>query len=242
MLEEMKRELAFHENIHFIYKVADDKSDKQIEQVKELLKGKLDLLIISPNEAKPLTPIVEEVFKRGIPVIVIDRKVASEAYTAYIGGDNYEVGKLAGQYAVNLLNKKGAITEVLGLQGSSPTIERHNGFTDALKDYPEMKILTQIPGQWLRSKAFSEVARRNAEVVQSDLVFAHNDMMAIGTREAISKSAPSSHLKIIGIDALPGSDAGLEFVAERKITASILYPTGGDEAIRLAIKILNKVD
>jgi ABC-type sugar transport system substrate-binding protein len=136
MLKEMKRELAFHENINFIYRVADDRSEKQVEQVKELMKQNLDLLIISPNEAKPLTPVVEEVYKKGIPVIVIDRKVASGAYTAYIGGDNYEVGKLAGQYAVNLLNKKGAVTEVLGLQGSSPAIERHKGFTDALKDYP----------------------------------------------------------------------------------------------------------
>ena len=240
MLEEMKRELAFHENIEFIYKVADDKSDKQIEQVKELMKEKLDLLIISPNEAKPLTPIVEEVFKKGIPIIVIDRKVASGSYTAYIGGDNYEVGKLAGEYAVKLLNKKGTITEVLGLQGSSPAIERHKGFMDALKDHPEMKLVTQIPGQWLRHKAFAEVDKRKAEILQSDLVFAHNDMMAIGAREAIAKTNPSNLVKIIGIDALPGSEAGLEFVSEKKITASILYPTGGDEAIRLALKILNK--
>ena len=142
--------------------------------------------------------------------------MASEAYTAYIGGDNYEVGKLAGQYAVKLLNKKGTITEVLGLQGSSPAIERHNGFVDALKDYPEMKLTTQIPGQWLRTRAFSEVARRSNEVVQSDLVFAHNDMMAIGTREAIAKTNPSNQVKIIGIDALPGTEAGLEFVADKK--------------------------
>jgi signal transduction histidine kinase/DNA-binding response OmpR family regulator len=240
MLEEMKRELAFHENITFIYKVADDRSDKQIEQVKELMKQDLDLLIISPNEAKPLTPVVEEVYKKGIPIIVIDRKVASRAYTAYIGGDNYEVGKLAGQYAVSLLNKKGTVTEVLGLQGSSPAIERHKGFTDALQDYPEMKLVTLIPGQWLRSKAVSEVTKRHAEVVQTDLVFAHNDMMAIGTREALEKTNPGNQLKIIGIDALPGDDAGLEFVADKKITASVLYPTGGDEAIRLALKILNK--
>jgi signal transduction histidine kinase/DNA-binding response OmpR family regulator len=208
--------------------------------VKELMKQKPDLLIISPNEAKPLTPIVEEVYKKGIPVIVIDRKVASGAYTAYIGGDNYEVGKLAGQYAAKLLNKKGTIAEVLGLAGSSPAIERHNGFMDALKDYPEMRLIHQLPGQWLRGKAIAEVTKRNAEVAQTDLVFAHNDMMAIGTREAMDRTHPGNQLKIIGIDALPGTDAGLEFVADKKITASILYPTGGDEAIRLALKILNK--
>ncbi len=240
MLEEMKRELAFHDNINFLYRVADDNSDKQIGQVQELMKQNIDLLIISPNEAVPLTPVVEEVFRKGTPVIVIDRKVASSSYNAYIGADNFEVGKLAGEYAVRLLKEEGTVTEVLGLRGSSPAIERHNGFLEALKNYPGIRIVTQIPGQWLKSKAVSEVSAKANAVLQTDIVFAHNDMMAWGTWEALQKSAPSRPLKIIGIDALPGINAGLEFVLDKKLTASILYPTGGDEAIRLALKILNK--
>lgn len=240
MLSEMKRELAFHENTKFIYKDAEDNSNKQIEQVRQLLKNNIDLLIISPNEAVPLTPIVEEIYNKGIPVIVIDRKITSPLYTSYIGANNYEVGKIAGEYAGRLLSKKGTITEITGLPGSSPAIERQKGFADALKNYPDVKIVHEFSADWLRAKAFSEVTKNAKEVLNTDLVFAHNDMIAIGTREALEKTGLKDSTKIIGIDALAGKDAGLEFVSQKKITASILYPTGGEEAIRLAMKILQK--
>lgn len=204
MLEGMKRELAFHDNLKFIYKQAENDSKKQVEQVKELLNEKIDLLIISPNEAQPLTPIVEEVFKKGIPVIVIDRKVASTLYSAYIGADNYEVGKIAGEYAVSLLNKKGLITEVLGLTGSSPAIERHKGFSDVINLYPDIKIILQINGDWLKSKAYKEANDKVNEINNSDLVFAQNDVMALATKEAIERNGINKPIKIIGIDALPG--------------------------------------
>jgi len=240
MLEGMKRELAFHDNLKFIYKQADNSSKKQIEQVNELLNDGIDLLIISPNEAQPLTPIVEEVFNKGIPVIVIDRKVSSTLYTAYVGADNYEVGKLAGEYAVSLLNKKGLITEVLGLAGSSPAIERHQGFADAISKYPDIKIALKINGDWLKTKAFNEANEKIDDLKNTNLVFAQNDMMALATKEAIDKNGITSPIKIIGIDASPGKDAGIDFVSQKKITASVLYPTGGEEAIRIALKILNK--
>jgi signal transduction histidine kinase/AraC-like DNA-binding protein/CheY-like chemotaxis protein len=240
MLAEMKRELAFHDNIRFIYKQAGDNSSLQVKQVKDLLKANIDLLIISPNEAIPLTPIVEQVYNQGIPVIVVDRKISSPQYSAYIGANNYEVGKLAGEYTVRLLADKGTVTEVTGLPGSSPAMERHKGFTDALKDHPAIKIVNEISGDWLRSKAFSEISNNASAVLNTDLVFAHNDMMAIGTRDALEKATNNDSVKIIGIDALAGKDAGIEFVAQRKITASVLYPTGGEDAIRLAVKILQK--
>jgi signal transduction histidine kinase/DNA-binding response OmpR family regulator len=237
MLEDMKRELAFHENISFYYKEANNSSTKQIKQVKELLDKDIDLLIISPNEAAPLTPVVEEVYKKGIPVIIIDRKIASDLYNAFIGADNYQVGKIAGEYAANLLNKSGKIVEVMGLPGSSPAMERNKGFTDAIKPYPDLHITRQIQGNWLREQAFAEVKKQAAEVAEADLVFAQNDMMAIATRQALESEKINSPVKIIGIDALPGKDAGIEFVSNKQLTASVLYPTGGQEAIRVAIKI-----
>jgi ABC-type sugar transport system substrate-binding protein len=136
-----------------------------------------------------------------------------------------------------LLKKQGTVSEILGLAGSSPAIERHKGFLDTLKAYPNIRVVNQIPGNWLQTKAFTEVAKAASSIVKTDLVFAHNDMMALGTKEALQKYDPANRVKIIGIDALPGKDAGIEFVAEKKITASILYPTGGEEAIRLALKI-----
>ncbi len=224
--------------MQLLYRDANANSEEQIKQIKDLVNEHIDLLIVSPNEAQPLTPIVEEVFSKGIPVIVIDRKISSAQYTAYIGANNYEVGKIAGQYSANLLNKKGTITEVLGLPGSSPAMERHKGFMDALKDYPSIKVTQQINGDWLREKATAEVAAHTEQVMATDLVFAHNDMMAKGTREALQKNDAHKKLKIIGIDGLPINGAGLDMVGSRFISATVLYPTGGQEAILTAANIL----
>ena len=240
MLEGMKRELAFHEHLQFIYKQAEGNSARQIEQVKELLSENIDLLIISPNEAQPLTPIVEEVYNKGIPVIVVDRKIASNFYTAYVGGDNYQVGYMAGEYTASLLKGKGKILEVLGLPGSSPAKERQAGFAKALQNFPDLHIVQEVYGDWVKPKAIEEINRLPLPAKQVDLVFAHNDTMAVGAYEALKKSAVNEKVKIIGIDALPGSGGGIEFVSDRIITASLLYPTGGEEAIQLAMKILNR--
>ena len=241
MLEGMKRELAFNDNIQFIYKNADGNSKRQIQQVKELLGQNIDLLIISPNEAEPLTPIVNEVYTGGIPVIVVDRKISSSFYTAYVGADNYEVGNLAGEYTANLLKGKGNIIEVSGLPGSSPAIERGNGFANAIKKYPSLKIIKEVSGDWLKANSYKEILKLSKEAEEdADLIFAHNDVMAVGAYEALRTLNPNDNKKIIGVDALPGKGAGIEFITNKIITASLLYPTGGEEAIQVAVKILNK--
>jgi signal transduction histidine kinase/DNA-binding response OmpR family regulator/basic membrane lipoprotein Med (substrate-binding protein (PBP1-ABC) superfamily) len=238
MLAEMDRELSFHPELELIYKQADDNSLKQVEQVKELLKENIDLLIISPNEAQPLTPIVEEAFNKGIPVIVVDRKIASTLYTNYIGADNYQIGKMAGEYVASLLKKRGNIIEVTGLPASSPAIERERGFADGISPYPGLKIIKRANGEWTKPKAQRAVEQIKDELQQADLIFAHNDVMALGSFDA-AKNAGNKHAKIIGVDALPGSGAGMEFISEKILTASLYYPTGGAECIRNAVKILN---
>ena len=188
MLEGMKRELAFHPAVNFIYRQADGNSQQQVSQVKELLQKKIDLLIISPNEAEPLTPVVSAAFKSGVPVIVVDRKISSPLYTAYVGGDNYEIGKMAGQYALHLLNGKGKIIEITGLPKSSPAMERHKGFTDVLKNYPALQVIRQVNGEWLNQTAKSEFSKIAAQHPDVNLVFAHNDMMAHGVYEVYKNS------------------------------------------------------
>ena len=234
MLEEMKRELSFHADVKFIYRQAGGNSREQISQVKELLQAGIDLLIISPNEAEPLTPIVEETFKKHIPVIIVDRKIATPLYTAYVGGNNYEIGRLAGEYALQQLKPGDRILEITGLPKSSPAIERHQGFADALKNTPSIVVAGQLNGEWLKEKAKRELARVN-EYGPVSLVFAHNEVMALGASEIYDeKRLPKP--KIIGVDGLPGR--GLEFVAGRQITATMFYPTGGEEAIRTALAVL----
>lgn len=239
MLTEMNRELSFNPELELIYKQADDNSQKQVEQVKELLAENIDLLIISPNEAQPLTPIVEEVFNKGIPVIVVDRKITSSLYTNYIGADNYQIGKMAAEYVASLLNKKGNIVEVTGLPASSPAIERERGFQDGIQPFPDLKIIQKLNGGWVKPNAKEAVIRINEQLLHTDLIFAHNDVMALGSYEA-AKSAGNNEVKIIGVDALPGSGAGMEFISDKILTASLLYPTGGTESIRNAVKILNR--
>lgn len=239
MLEEMKRELSFHNNLKFLYREADGNSQKQINQVRDLLNQDIDLLIISPNEAEPLTPVVEETYHKGIPVIVVDRKISTSLYSAYVGGDNYAIGKTAGDYAAHLLAKEGNIIEITGLPKSSPAIERGKGFADALKKYPSLKIVQVINGEWLKEKAESKLAAVADNLSGVDLIFAHNDRMALATYEVYkNKGLPVP--KIIGVDGLSTKKAGLELIAEKRISATMLYPTGGEEAIQIALQILNK--
>jgi len=240
MLDEMKTQLSLHPGANFIYADAQGNSSKQIVQVSKMLQQGIDILIISPNEAQPLTPIVESAYEKGIPLIVIDRKTASPLYTAYVGADNYEIGKMAGQYlgtnSVGRIN----VLEVMGLSGSSPAIERDRGFTDGIKKFRNIHIITKIYGDWLKKNAEEQLLKIKNTLPQINAVFAHNDVMAEGTRTVLNDLGLSKRIKVIGVDALPGSGGGLQMVDDKIINATLVYPTGGKEAIVTAFQILDK--
>lgn len=238
MMVEMNIEVSNYENIDIIVMDAEENNQKQIRQIRELIKRKVDVLIISPNESDSLTPIAVEAYRAGIPTIIADRKINSDEYTSYVGGDSYEIGKMAGQHASSLLPDSATILEIWGTKTTSPAIERHQGFIDGLDKSKGFNIIS-IEGKWRR-----EIARDETEKQPSyeniDLVYAHNDVMAIGAREAIIKRDSSliPKIKIMGVDGAFGKDAGLEAIADGRIDASFLYPTGGDEVIKVAMKIL----
>nr|WP_262910933.1 substrate-binding domain-containing protein [Sphingobacterium sp. SRCM116780] len=240
MLEEIKMELSLHQDAELTYADANGSSKLQEKQTREMINEGIDILIISPNEAQPLTPIVEEAYNKGIPVIIIDRKTASTAYTAYVGADNFQIGKMAGEYVGEILKGKGNIVEVMGLPGSSPTIERQRGFNEGLKKYPGISVTNQVYGNWLKKDTEEELAKIKDSLINIDAVFAHNDQMASGSRKILNNLQLKKQIKVIGIDALPGKGGGLEMVSSKVLTASVLYPTGGKEAITTAFKILNK--
>ncbi len=240
MLDEMKMELSLHPDARFIYADADNSSKKQIEQVKQMLDEGIDLLIISPNEAQPLTSIVEQTYNKGIPVIVIDRKTSSDLYTAYVGADNYQIGKMAGEYIGTNLKGAGNIVEVMGLPGSSPAIERHRGFSDALAKFNNIHVKAQVYGDWLKDHAQKQLYQVQPNLKTADALFAHNDVMAGASREVLNSLHLNHHVKVLGVDAMPGAGGGLQMVASKTIDASLVYPTGGKEAITTAFRILNK--
>lgn len=170
--------------------------------------------------------------------MVVDRKIESEKYTAYVGGDNYEMGKAVGRYAATLLKGKGKVIEITGLKGSSPEIERHRGFADVLTSYPDIHITTQISGKWQSDLAEQKMDSLLTHQVKADLVYAQNDPMAKGAYRAALRHGEIPSLRIVGTDAIPGADGGLEAVKQGKLTATFSYPTGGDRAMQIAMAIL----
>jgi signal transduction histidine kinase/AraC-like DNA-binding protein/CheY-like chemotaxis protein len=231
----MRRELAFHSAVRFIYKDARESNDRQIDQIRELLRSHIDVLIVSPNEAEPLTPVVNEVYRQGIPVIVVDRKTTSSMYSAYVGADNEKIGFLAGQYIGRLLHGEGKIVEVQGLPGSTPAMERHDGFMRGIRGYPGIRIIREVYADWTGPTAARRLESVKDSVSGADLVFAQNDVMAEAAHKVFSLWNTHARTRFIGVDASPGPNLGLSWIASGVLTASVLYPTGGKEAIRAAI-------
>lgn len=236
MKENMDRELVFYPDIEAIYKDADYNSDRQVQQIKELLAQKIDLLIVSPYEAAPLTSVIEEAYNSGVKVVIVDRNIDSDSYNSYISADNYEVGRIAGTYAANYLNNQGNIVEITGLPTSTPAKERERGFADALKNHPAVKIKKTINGNWLADGVEKALPSVLNDLQDVQIVFAHNDVTA-KTAADICRKAGINHIKFIGIDALPGT--GLDWIENKTLLASALYPNGGSEAIRIAHQLLN---
>lgn len=240
MVKQMNIELSIRPDIDMVMRDAAGNSQKQIEDIYELIKMDIDLLIVSPNESEPLTAIVSEVYNSGIPVIIVDRKINSDNYSVHIGADNYLVGMEAANHVVRLLNGKGRIFEISGLQGSSPAQERHNGFADVISKYPEIKIINSASGDWLWQKGKSIMLRQMEKDSDIDLVFAHNDFMARGAYLAAEERNRQNDFYIVGIDGLLGDNNGVQNVLDGKQNATVLYPTGGYQAIEIASKILNE--
>ena len=213
---------------------ADDDSRRQMQQIRQFVADGVDLLIVSPNQTHTITPAVEQAFDAGIPVILFDRKIDSDKYTAFIGADNVEIGRMMGQLVADLLEGKGLVVEIPGLEGSSPADDRHKGFAQALSACPGVKLLRAPYGGWLEEGGYRAMASLMEEGVRPDAVFGQNDRMAIGARKAMGE--PSDVL-FFGVDALP--DAGLQDVMDGRLTASYLYPTRGDLVMELAMNILS---
>lgn len=234
----MEMELSFYPDMELQVKDAGDNNELQIRQINEFLAEGIDLLIVSPNESEPVTPVVEKVFNQGIPVIVIDRTINTDRYTAYIGGNNYEIGLEAGRYAAALLKGKGDILEIKGLSGSSPAIARHAGFLKSLESYPNIRIVKSVDGEWNWNIARQVMTNLVNSRLNYDLIFAHNDVMALEAYKVLRESGSPLHPYILGIDGLPGDDGGIQYVLDGRLDATFLYPTGGEKAIQTAHQIL----
>lgn len=242
MNNEMLREALFYDEVEIDIRTVKDDNARQIEDIRNFIEEGVDLLVIAPNEAAPITPVVEEAYDRGIPVIVFDRKILSDKYTAYIGADNYEIGKAIGRYVVNMFQGKGNVVEISGLTGSTSAIDRHQGFVSAISPYPGIKLLGREDAGWLRSEAGQKMDTLLAHFPQIDVVYAQNDRMAAGAYAVARQKGRAGEMRFIGTDALSGEGYGVEQVLKGELDATFIYPTGGDRVIQIAMDILNKRD
>ncbi len=236
MINDMRIEASNYDDVEIVIKDAQNNNETQIQQIRDLIRQKVDVLIISPYQSEPIAAVAEEAYRAGIPTIITDRKVNTDQYTSFVGANNYEIGLAAGNYAAHYLPPDAIILEIWGLTQTSPAQERHKGFVDALREREDLSF-RKIEGQWLVDTARMEL-RKLEHPGQIDFVYAHNDMMAIAAREYFMAwdSVKGRDLRIIGVDAVAG--AGLEAVEDGRINASFLYPTGGEQVVRTAMRII----
>lgn len=223
-----------------IVKLASSNDDNvlQNKQINQFVDEGVDLLIVSPNQLSAISKAVERAYDKGIPVILYDRKTNSDKYTAFIGCDNYTIGKSMGTFIAQQLQGKGRIVEIRGLEGSSPALERHRGFMDAIKPYPGLQVVASEGGNWKEEGGIQAMKRILKQTQNFDYVFAHNDRLAWGAYVAARQMRVKRNYKYTGVDGMATEGGGLELVRDGIFEASYLYPTKGDEVIALAMKIL----
>lgn len=228
-----------HPEFEVIFADAAQDNSKQIADIENFVQMGVDLIITSPNEATPLTNVVSAAYDAGIPVILLDRKIDGDKYTQFIGADNVDMGRIAGEYVADtLLPDGGKVCEIKGLEGTSGGIDRDNGFREGIKKNDKIEIVAVNNADWLREKAITvaeEMLQTNDEI---DLFLALNDPMAEGAYIAAKNAGKEGDILFVGFDGLPTPDGGIRSVMDGRLSMTQVYPTGGTEAIESAYQLL----
>jgi ribose transport system substrate-binding protein len=239
--KDMKKEADQHAEVELIITDGQDKTEKQVQDIENLIQQGVDVLIISPKESAGLTGVTLKAIDAKIPVIILDRNVDTDKITQFIGGDNKVIGQAAGQYAVKLLggagSAKGNIIELWGGMGTQPAHDRHDGFQEFVGKESGIKSLLQpIDTDWKQQKGYEVMSTALKSNDSVDLVYGHNDPVAYGAYLAAKDAGREKEIKFLGIDGLPNE--GVTWVSKGQLTATFLYPTPGAEGVRQALKIV----
>ncbi len=241
----------FQDGVQLKFAAAFDSDERQIEQIDSLVNSGIDLLIVAPNQVQTISPAIDRAYDKGIPVIVFERKTNSRKYTAFMSADNYEMGRQMGEYIVTRLKGEGRVLELTGLKGSSPAIERHKGFVEAVQNAPGIHVVASLQGDWTEETAYNNTRQWLASHPDAhiDLVFGANDRTAMGARRAFEEVFRNTDTRFsqkgdglplyCGIDGLPGKAGGIRLVRDSILDASYIYPTYGDRLLQLAVDILD---
>lgn len=237
--DELLMETYQHKDVELLFASAKDNDKLQTEQIEKFIQRGVDLLIISPNQVHSITPVIDKAYDKGIPVILFDRKTDSQKYTAFIGADNVKVGKTIGEFIAKTLHGEGKVIEIKGLDKSSPAIDRHKGFVQALSKYPDIHLKRTLSGEWTKESGYKSIKSAIADAKDCNIIWGQNDRMAEGAQRAMAEVGIRNVL-YVGTDALPSKGGGIEAVHNGKLLASYIYPTRGDMVMQLAMRILKK--
>ena len=234
----MEVEASLHPEVHLTIYNANRKANKQISDIEKFINDNVDVIIISPYESDSIVPVIEKAYAKGIPVIIIDRKVNTTNYSAYLGADNTEVGRIAGRHLISSSKGAANVIEIKGGAMTSPVYERSLGFNQIVKQYPNIKVTSVNVDEYGRPKSdFNDLLEQNSNI---DYVFCFNDIIAYNAWKIAKTKGVEKKIKFIGVDGLNGSNGGIQLIKEGVLEATVLYPTGGSEAIRLALNIVRK--
>ena len=236
MNADIKKGAEGHPEVKVIFKDAQNDNLRQLAHMEEFVRAGVNLIIISPKEAAPLTKPVADAFRKGIPVIVLDRRVLGDQFTCFIGADNKKIGRAAGEWIARLLGGKGNVVELKGLMTSTPGQDRNSGFREGIKG-SQINVVFEADMKWLEPNARKEMESALARQPVIDLVYAHNDPAAHGAYLAAKASGREKRILFVGIDGLP--QEGQMYVRQGILSASFEYPTGGREAVENALAVLN---
>lgn len=226
-----------YKNVDVVFASADNNGQRQARQIDSLVKAKVDLLVVAPSDVKTVAPAIERAYRAGIPVILYDRMIESTHYTAYIGTDNVAIGREVADYLVHQLQGRGTVVEITGERGSTPVADRHRGFMEGMKAFPQIQVVT-LEGDWNLAGAKKLMRQYMDAGKPVDAVFGHNDAEAWGAQQAAKEKNREKQMLFVGIDGLPGENQGVDLVAKGVMTASYIYPTKGEAIVPLAMNIL----
>ncbi len=226
-----------YKNVDVVFASADNNGQRQARQIDSLVKAKVDLLVVAPSDVKTVAPAIERAYRAGIPVILYDRMIESTHYTAYIGTDNVAIGKEVADYLAHQLQGRGTVVEITGERGSTPVADRHRGFMQGMKVFPQIQVVT-LEGDWNLAGAKKLMRQYMDAGKPVDAVFGHNDAEAWGAQQAAKEKNRDKQMLFVGIDGLPGENQGVDLVDKGVMTASYIYPTKGEAIVPLAMNIL----
>ena len=229
----------YDQNAEVVIVNAHDDTQRQIQQIDSLANAGIDLLVVAPNESEPITEAIVRTRKKGIPVIFFDRRAETQDYTAFIGGNNVEAGEMVAYYAVdlaqNVTGHQPKVLEITGFLSTSPVRERHEGFSKVMQKHGEIGF-EWMEGDWSSEQVYDVVRQKMAKEQLPDIIFCHNDGMTTGAYRALQEAGQEGRVQLLGIDGL--LDEGISYVQKGQLSGTFIYPTRGEEVVRLALNIL----